>query len=116
MPDALGMGIRPNGSAIGVQPEQRECPRAWRAKALRGRQRFGEQGGGPPPPRRTSIAACTLAQRPKCPPMAILGAAIFKPASIEAHEVAKPPCVGIARMLDKGSQPGICISGGAWLP
>ena len=70
-----------HGGAIGVQPEQREGPRARRAKILPPPATPRRTGSGPSPARRTRIAACALAQRPECPPMAVLRAAIFEPAS-----------------------------------
>src|SRR5579859_7158198 len=38
--------------------------------------------------------------------MAVLGTTIFKPGSIEAHEIAKSPGVGIPRMLDERGKSG----------
>ena len=102
MPDFPGVEIIRSHGAIGVQTQQRECPRARRAKGLRGRQRLGEQGGSPPAPRRACVAARALAQRPQRSPVAVFRAAVFKPGSIEAHEVAKSPGVGIPGMLHEG--------------
>ena len=38
--------------------------------------------------------------------MAVFGTAIFKPGSIETHEIAKSFCVGIPRMLHERGKPG----------
>ena len=38
--------------------------------------------------------------------MAVLGTTIFEPGSIEAHEIAKSPGVGIPRVLDERGKSG----------
>src|SRR5208337_1405684 len=106
MTEEAGIGIPRNGGAIAVQSEQGKSPGARRAKSLHRRQCFGEQRGGPAPARWASVAACALAQGPKRPAVTILRAAVFEPAPVEAHEVAKPPRVWIPRMLDKSGQAG----------
>ena len=47
------------------------------------------------------FAAHALTQSPECPPVAVFGTAIFKPAPIEAHEIAEPTGVRIPRVLDE---------------
>ncbi len=93
-------------SAVGVQPKQCESPGARGAEVLGRQQRLGEQCGGPPPPRRACIAARALTQSPECPPVTIFRTPIFKPASIKAHEVAKPLGIRVPCMLDKCSKSG----------
>src|ERR1700688_4887332 len=99
MPDFPGVEIIRRRGAIGVQTQERECPCARGTKALRGRQRFDEQGLSPPAPRRACVSARALAQGPERSPVAVFGTAAFKPGPIEAHEVAKSPGVGVPCML-----------------
>ena len=106
MPDFPGVEIMRSDRAIGIQTQQRERPRPGGAKGRRGRQCLGEQRGSPPAPRRTCIAARGLAQCPKRSPVTVFGATVFKPGPVEAHEVAKPPGVGIPGMLHERRKAG----------
>ena len=106
LPHTLGGGIGVGHGAIGVQPEQREGPCARRCEVLHRRQCFGEQAGGPAPTGLVRIAARAYAQGPECPPVAVLRAAIFQPAAIEAHEVAKPPGIRVPGVLHERREPG----------
>src|SRR5258708_20091525 len=99
MPDFLGVEVIRNQSAISAQTQQRERPRPGRAKVLRARQCVSEQGGSPPAPRRACVSARGFAQRPKRSPVTVFGTCVFEPGSIESHEVAESPGVGIPCIL-----------------
>src|SRR6185312_15887643 len=97
-------GVFGGRGAVGVQPEQGECPGARRRETLRAWQRLDEQCGGPTAPRRCGIAPRAFAQRPERPPVAVLRAAVFQPNAIKAHEITKSPRFRVPGMLDKGRQ------------
>ena len=99
MPDFPRVEIMRSDRAICIQTQQRERPRPGGAKGRRGRQCLGEQRGSPPAPRRTCVSARRLTQCPKRSPVTVFGPAVFEPGAVEAHEVAKPPGVGIPGML-----------------
>ena len=46
-----GADIFRDGRAVGIEPQQDESPRTWRAELVRGRHRLGKQRSGPIPPR-----------------------------------------------------------------
>src|SRR5258708_28789456 len=106
MPDFLRMEVIRSRSAISAQTQQRERPSPGRAKGLRGRQRESEQGGSPPAPRRACVSARGFAQGPKRSPVTVFGTSVFEPGSIESHEVAESPGVGIPCMLHESCKAG----------
>jgi len=99
-----GAAIIWNHCAIAIQTQQRESRSTGRTKRFRYRQRPGEQGGRPLTPGAVGISARTLTQRPQGPSMAVLGALLFEPGAVVAHEIAKPAGSRIPRMLDEGSK------------
>ena len=91
------------GGAIGVEPEQGECPGTRRGETLDNRQRLCEQVRWPSAGvRALVIVTGDSAQRPERASVAVLGSLRLEPATIKAHEVAEAAGIGVEGVLHEG--------------